>query len=142
MININKRIKNISRLLKNNKFMTKIQLYFSYESIPDWYDPYENVTETLILNPKTVKGYVSEIQITSLIWKEYGLQEMGAVQVLCDKQYKNYFMDCTKAEIDGQEFTVYKDTEGNRQNITENKAGFITVILSKKGTEKDTNGGM
>ena len=138
---INRRIKAVTKLFKNNDFSTKMQLYFSYESIPEWYDEYENETESTLLNPKTVKGYVSEIQMTSLIWKQYGLQETGAVQVLCDSQYKKYFMNCTKVEIDTQEYTVYKDTEGNRQNITENKAGFITVVLSKKGTEKD-NGGM
>ena len=138
---LDKRFKNLTKVLKNKKFMTKIQVYFSYEFVPDYYDPYENNTETLNLNAKTIKGYVSKMQQTSLIWKEYGLQETGAVQVLCDKQYKNYFMNCVKAEIDGQEYTVYRDTEGNRQTITENKAGFITVVLSKKGTEK-SDGGM
>jgi len=122
----------IRQILKHKDFTTKISIYFSSNTAGDDFDPYEaNYTKTQ-LNPKTIKGYVRDISPESLVWRSYGIAETGAKEVLCEKRYKNYFLNAARIEIDGDEFTVYISATGNRVVLTEIPFETIKVVLSKK----------
>ena len=82
-----RRIKYIENyLLKNSEFVKKIYIYMSTKTAGDDYDPYENNFTYTNLNPKIVKGYVSQLSPQSLVWKSYVLKEQGAIEVVCDKK--------------------------------------------------------
>ncbi len=131
-MNLNHKNVFIKQLLKSKDYSTKITIYFSYNVAGSDYDDYEkNYTKTN-LNPKTIKGYVSQISSEALVWKSYGLAETGAVEVICEKKYKNYFLKASRIVIDGDDYSVYISATGNKAVVTDRKFNLIRVVLSKK----------
>ena len=130
MFNINKRIPYINRLIKRNA--TKISIFFSTESFGADYDPDNNNVTRTNLNPLTIKGYVTEISAEALVWKQYGLKSVGAVEILCEKKYRGWFENCNKIEIDDNEYEVMKEGVGNRAQIQARPYQLIRVILQKR----------
>ena len=63
----------------------------STKTAGDDFDPFEKNYTYSTLNPKVITGYVRDIQPEALVWKEYGLSQVGAKEVLCDKKYRNWF---------------------------------------------------
>jgi len=127
----NKKIPFISRLFKHTDFCTKIKIYFSQKTAGDYYDPYEENFTYTNLNPLTIKGYVSEITSEALVYKQYGLQNMGAKEILCDVKYKSYFEKCNKLEIDGDNYTVFKEGTGNKTIISNRAKKMIRVVVTR-----------
>ena len=103
----------------------------STKSIGTDYDPYSKNYTYTNLNPKFIKGYVREISAEKLVWKSYGLSEMGAKEILCRKQYSSWFKNCNKVKIDGDTFQVMKEAQGNRAIIEERPFDMIRVVLRK-----------
>ena len=119
-------------VLKDPEFSKKIKLFFTKsETVGDDYDPYEGKKTRTNLNPITIKGYVAQFTPTSLVWNDYGLTEQGSVQVLCDKKYKSLFEMANKVEIEGKDYSVFKDGQGGRSLITVKPYNLITVILKR-----------
>ena len=131
-LNRNKTIPFVKSLFKNNKFNTKIKLYFSRKTFGDFYDDYEDNATYLKLNPVTIKGYVHDITATSLIFKRYGLESMGAKEVIADSKYKSWFEDCEKIEIDGDEYQVFKEAAGQNMIIHERAFKIIRIVLQRR----------
>ncbi len=130
MININRRLPFIRKLLRETG--TKVKVYMSYKTVGDDYDPFEKNYTYNNNNPRTLKGYVTEISPEGLVWKSYGLQEMGAKEVVCDEKYRYWFINANKIEIDGDEFEVFKEGTGNRALIQSRPYRLIRVVLQKK----------
>lgn len=130
----NKKIPFVSHIFKHSDFCTKIKLYFSQKTFGEYYDPYEDNYTYTNLNPLTIKGYVSEISSEALVYRHYGLREQGAVEVLTDSKYKNYFVNCNKIVIDNQDYEVFKEGTGNNSLISNRTKKIIRVILTRKGT--------
>lgn len=124
------RIRGIEKILNEHK--TRIFVYLGGKSYQDGYDPLRDNAEVVNQNPITVKGYVREITAESLVWRQMGMQEMGAVEVICDKKYTNHFRIANKIEIDGDEYSVYKEGIGNRMTIQNRPFKMIRVVLNKK----------
>ena len=132
MYNINKSLSSIRSILQERNFTTKVKLFFSITSYGDDYDPFEdNVTYTS-LNPLTIRAYVRDISPEALVWKSYGMKEVGAKELLCDSKYTSYFLNANEIEIDGDKFEVYREAEGNRNIIQKRHFNLIRVILQKK----------
>lgn len=126
-----KRIKEIQQLLKNSEFRTKILVYFSTKTAGEDFDPLEqNYTETN-LNPKVIYGYVRDVSPEALVWKQYGLSQMGAKEVICDKGYRNWFEKANKITINNNDYSVFKEGTGQRVIIMERPANLIRVILQR-----------
>ena len=104
----------------------------SKKSAGDDYDSYEKNYIYSNLNPITINGYVSEISAEALVWKQYGLKEIGAKEVICEERYINYFRLANKIEIDGDEYEVFKDGVGGRVMIQKRPYHTYRVILQKK----------
>ena len=132
MKSIFKRNKTVSKLLKDNNFTTKINLYFSYNSVGEDYDEYEkNYTKTL-LNKETIKAYVTDLTPEALVWKQYGTSEQGAKEVLVDSKYINWFKTASKIEIEDDEYSVYNQALGNKAIITNRRLNYSRIVLFKK----------
>ncbi|MCK9626551.1 MAG: hypothetical protein M0R23_08870 [Bacteroidales bacterium] len=127
-----KKITYISRLLKNANLTTKILIYFSSKTAGDDFDPYEQNYTYTNLNPIAIKGYVSSISPEALVWKSYGLKEIGAKEILCDEKYEKWFRNANKVEIDGDVYEVFRESTGNRVIIQKRPHKLIRVVLAKK----------
>ena len=127
-----KRLPEITKALNDKNFSTKIKVYMSTKVMGAGFNPYEQNFTFSNLNPITLKGYVKEISPSSLIYRQMGQKETGAVSVTCDVKYTEYFRLSNKVEISGDEFEVYKDATGNKSSIQVMPYKMIRVILSKK----------
>ena len=130
-MNKNKRIPEITRILNHSDFCTKITIYFSRKTAGDYYDGYEQNYTYTNLNPITIKGYVSELSGEQLVYKMYGLQNMGAKEIICDVKYKNMFINCNKLTIDGDNYTVFKEGTGGKTMISNRTKKLIRVVVTR-----------
>lgn len=131
MLNIFKKNKQISDLLKNSNLATKIEIYFSTKAVGDYYDSYEKNYTYTNLNPITIKGYVKELKPEALVWKQYGLSEVGAKEILCEDKYEEYFRLANKIKIDTDTYQTYRENVGNRCLITKLPCKLMKVVVSK-----------
>lgn len=131
-MNINKKNLEINRMLKSKEFSTKIYLYFSTKSVGEDYDSEEKNYTFTNLNPHVVKGYVREVKAEALVWKQYGLSETGAKEVICEYKFAEWFRLANKIEIDGDSYEVYKENIGNRCLIEKRPFSLCRIILRKK----------
>jgi len=131
MLNLKKTNQEIRNLLQNSNVATKITLYFSVQTVGADYDPYEKTYTYSNLNPITIRGYVRDVKPEALVWKQYGLSEVGAKEIICDSSYAKQFRLCNKIEIDGDSFQVYKENVGNRLLIEKRPLKLIKVIVKK-----------
>ena len=131
MINLNCKNTLILDLLSHSYYSTKIEIYMSTKTIGDDYDPYEKKYTEVNLNPHFIKGYVREIKSEALVWKSYGLSEIGAKEILCNEKYGEWFRNCSKIKIGTDSYAVYKEAQGNRVLIEQRPYGMIKVIVRK-----------
>ena len=129
-MNIFNRNNYINNLIKINS--TKVLIFFATSVAGDDYDPYEKNYTMQNLNPLTIKGYVREISPEALVWKQYGLSEMGAKEILCDEKYKSWFEKCNKVTISGDSYEVFRESGGNRAIIQKRPFKTIRVVLQRK----------
>lgn len=121
----------ITKLLKNRHYTTKVYIYFSTKTAGDDYDPYEKNYTYTNLNPRVIKAYVRDVSPEALVYKQYGLSEMGAKEILCESKYKNWFEKANKIEIDGDKYTPFLKAAGNRAIIVGRPFGMIKIVLAK-----------
>jgi len=127
-----KRLPILSDLLtKRDELLTKVYFYFATKYAGEDYDPMEKNWSYTNLNPRAIKMYVREISSESLVWRQMGMQETGAVEILCEDKYKNWFMVANKIVINSDEYEVYKEGTG-RVMIQQRPYKIIRVILRKK----------
>ncbi len=131
MLNIHKKSKLISDLLNHSYISTKIDVYFATKSTDDSYDPEEKNYVYTNLNPHTIRGYVRYLDPTKLIYKNYGLSEQGAVEILIDGKYEDWMRNCNRIVIDGKDYCVYREATGKRALITERPFNLLKVVLRK-----------
>ena len=131
MLNIHKRNRFISDLLQHSYVATKISISFATKTAGEDFDSYEKNYTYSNLNPQTVKGYVREVDPTKLVYKQYGLSEQGAVEVLIDDKYEDWFRNCNKIEINGYNYHVFRESVGNRALITLRPFKLMRIVLKK-----------
>jgi len=127
-----KKITCINRLLKSMDFSTKILIYFSTKSYGEDYDPYEGNFTYTNLNPLSIKAYVTEISAEALVWKQYGLKETGAKEIICESKYAQWFRIANKIEIENDEYEVFREAIGNRAIIQKRPYNLVRIVLNKK----------
>lgn len=132
MRNPKKIIKNeLEYVLQKTGLSTKIKFYFSSKTAGDDFDPYEKNYIDTKLNPIAIKAYVREITPEALVWKQYGLANIGAKEIICDKKYIPYFKNAARIEIDGDLYQVYKEGTGNNAVISKRPFDQIRVVVSR-----------
>jgi len=131
MINLKKSSPCLTKLFNNSKVNTSVYIYPSKKTAGDDYDPYEQNYTYTNLRPIVIKGYVSDIKPEALVWKQYGLKEIGAKQILCDSKYAELFRIGNKIVINGDDYVPYKEGLGNKALITSYPYNVIKVVLFK-----------
>lgn len=129
-----KKIEAIHDLLRNSELTKKIDVYFATRSEGDSFDPLTGNYEYDInnLNPITIRAIVTQVSPTQLVYKQYGLSEQGAVEILTEGKYKDLFEQANKIVIDDIEYEVFKKATGGRSVITERANSIIRVVLTRK----------
>jgi len=122
----------IRKLLADKDFATKVLIFFSTRTTEEGYDGYEENYTYTNLNPLAIYGYVTDISPEALVWKQYGLQEIGAKEILCEAKYKTWFTQASKITIAGDIYEVYREAAGNRVIIQNRPFQTIRVLLQKK----------
>jgi hypothetical protein len=131
MINTKKIQKYILKTIEDSGLNAKIQIFFSQRTVGTDFDPYEKNYTYTNQNPLTIKGYITDVSPEALVWKQYGLTEVGMKEITCNSKYAQWFRICNKIEINGDTYQVYKENVGNRLLITELPLKLIRVIVSK-----------
>jgi hypothetical protein len=128
-----RRLPSVTNLLvKRSDLLSKVSFYFATKTVGDDFDPIEKNYTYVNQNPQTVKMYVREIEAESLIWKQMGTKEAGAVELLCEERYKNWFMVANKIMVNDDEYEVYKEATGGRAIMQRRPFKMLRVILRKK----------
>lgn len=128
-----KKLPNVINIIKSTEFSTKIYIYMSTKTAGEDFDSYEGNYTFSNLNPYTIRGYVREVSPEALVYKQYGLHQMGAVEVICEAKYKNYFVLSNKIIIDSIEYQVFKEGTGNKALIQSRPYNLLRVILNRNG---------
>ena len=126
-----KKLRVAQDILKNNEVSSKIYMYFASKAAGDDYDPYEQHKVETNLNPIVIKGYVREINPEALVWKQYGLANIGAKEVVCDAKYDSYFRSCKKIKIDNIEYQVFKEGAGNKAILQQRPFQTMRAVISR-----------
>ena len=127
-----KNIPFVDDLFRNIEHSAKIYLYFSSTSYGTDYDPYEDNKTKTNLNPKVIRGIVNQVSPEALVYKQYGLEKMGAVSVLTKRKYKTWFEECRRIVIDNADYEVFREGVGTKAIISDRPAQLIRVILTRK----------
>ena len=124
---------NLNNIIEKGGIGKKVLIHFSSATAGDDYDGYEQRKTFTNLNPISIKAYVNNISPEALIYKQYGLHNLGAVQILCSSRYENYFRICNKITIDGNEYQVFKEGTGQKALISPRPYDQIRIILTRNG---------
>ena len=126
-----KKLKIAHDIFKDNSISSKIYIYLAYQTAGDDYDPYEKRMVKANLNPIVIKGYVRDINPEALVWKQYGLANIGAKEILCDTKYDSYFRKCEKIVIDNEKYQVFHEGTGNKAIIQKRPFQMMRVVVSR-----------
>lgn len=133
MLKINKRNIDITSLLKEKYQQTSIEFYFGTKVKQNGSDDYEMVYDTSLLNSRILKeAFTREIEAEKLVWKQYGLKELGAIEVLCDGRYESWFRNSDKTVINNREYEIFKSAASDRVLIQKRPFNMIRIIMRLK----------
>ena len=127
-----KKLKLANNIFKDTQFSTKVYLTFSSKIAGDAFDPYEKNYTKVNLNPTVIRAYVREINPEALVWKQYGLQNIGAMEILTEAKYEPYFEKCSKITIDGHNYEVFKEGTGGRSIMSKRPFQTLRVVVTRK----------
>ena len=97
------------------------------------YDPYRNTGYTKTnQSPEPVKAYVRQIAGNSLIIREIGLSQTGAIEIVIKSSDANLFRMSEKIVYNDVEYTPFNIALGNKIQITKTQFNFSRVILFRR----------
>ena len=118
---------------------TKITIYFAIKTDEEGYDPYENNLTRINLNPKTIRGYIHAVTPQQLIYKQYGLSNIGAVEIISDDKYMNWFKTANRIVINDIDYKclVVGNAAGSDSNpkgslVTQRAFKMAKIVLVRK----------
>jgi len=120
------------RLLTDPEFSTKVYLYFATLVAGEDFDPYESNYQHQVLNPITIKAYVSQVAPNTLVFKEIGLHETGAVQVITEEKHRGWFENASKIVIEDNEYQVFRFGTGSRSFVQSRPMKLVKIYLTRK----------
>ena len=100
------------------------------------YDPDYNTANTVTLkNPFPIKAMVRHLTAESLVMREIGLKENGAIEIAVDRSRTNFFRIAQKIEYNFREYSLYNDALGNRVQISVGPLNLDKIVLFLKGNK-------
>ena len=134
MLNKNLRIRDFETLMLKDYTATKITIYFATKKAADGYDPFEGNLTTSNLNPKTIRGYIHATTAEQNLYKGYGVDNNGVLEILVDSKYYNWFKIANKIVIDSVDYQVFNSNAGNDSkspSITKRAFKMIKIVLMR-----------
>ena len=96
------------------------------------YDPYREEGGVVVQkSPLSVKGIVRQISGDSLIRREIGIQEVGAVEVIIKERDISVIKNAEKIVYNKDEYSLYHKALGSRMQIFKRPFGFYKIIMFK-----------
>ena len=132
MFNKNLRIREFENLMLKDYTATKIQLYFAVEIAEDGYDPFETNLTPSNLNPKTIRGYLHNVTPEQLVYKQYGLSNIGAMEIVVDEKYYNWFKIANKIKIEDIDYRVLRkgNADGSKGDVIAKRVfKMVRIVL-------------
>jgi len=94
------------------------------------YDPYRNTGYTTTnQSPEPVKAYVRHIRANSLVARELGLSQSGAIEIVINTSDENIFRICQRVVYNDVEYSPFNKALGDRVQISKSDFDFSRVIL-------------
>jgi len=125
MINKFRHVREFEHLMLKDYTAEKVTLYFAVETAEEGYDDFEGNTVPSNLNPKTIRGYIHNITPEQLIYKQYGIANAGAIEIVVDEKYYNWFKIANKITVAGIDYLVMR--EGNAAGTPSNPKGTVVA---------------
>ena len=121
--------RNVHKKLKDTVFKEyseTVWVYFKGSNTKGLnYDSYRNTGYTKTnQSPEPVKAYVRQIQGNSLIAREIGLVQSGAIEIVVATSDKSLFEICEKVIYNEIEYTPFNQALGNRVQIFQSPFNF------------------
>jgi len=127
-----RKLHEVRELITDSEFTTKVYMYFSTKTAGDDFDPYEANYTFSELNPKVIKGYVRDVSPEALIFKQYGLHNIGAIEIITESKYENWFENCERVVVNSVDYQVFRQAPGSRALIQKRPYNLLRVILQRK----------
>jgi len=127
-----KNIPSLHELIKDKEYTTNVQLSFATQTAGPDFDPETNNYTLTNLNPITIRAIIRQISPSSLVWKQYGLNQIGAVEIITDSKYKDWFEKANRIAIHNQDYTLFREATGGRAVILDLANNLIKVTLNKR----------
>lgn len=128
-----KKLFDFNKILKDVGLDTKIFIYLALKTAADDFDSYEANYTLSNLPPITIHGHVRSITPEALVWKQYGLHQNGAVEVITQSKHRTLFENANKITINNIEYQVFKEGTGNRSIMQDRPLDMLRVILTRAG---------
>lgn len=128
--NITKKI--MQDLFRKHSEKVKVYLRSNY-SKGNNYDPFRKtglVKERQ--NPLFVKAIINSVSDNSLILRELGLTEAGAIALTIRDSDVNLLKNAEEVKARGNTYYIYNDAVGNRMQINQMRFGYSAVIVFRK----------
>lgn len=130
--------RNIDNIIDVNLFKEYAETVWVYlkssNSKGSNYDAYRNTGYTKTSqSPEPVKAHVRQILGNSLIAREIGLVESGAIEIVVSSSDVNLFKFCDKVVYNDEEYSIYNQALGNKVQIFKSEFNFSRVILFRQG---------
>ena len=98
------------------------------------YDPYRNTGFTVTnQSPEPVKAYIRQIQGNSLIARDIGLTQSGAIEIVIEAKDENIFRICEKVKYNDVLYSPFNQALGNKVQIFKSEFNFSRVVLFRQG---------
>ncbi len=125
--NINKKIRDKNLQLFDDTLWVYLR---SSKSKGSNYDPYRNTGYTQTnQSPIPIKANIRQIAGNSLIAREIGLVQSGAIEIIVKDSDINFFKYCEKIKYDSNEYTPFNKALGNKIQIFKTDFNLARIIL-------------
>lgn len=103
------------------------------------FDPYRNTGYVKAFQNALPVKYISKaVGANSLILREIGLTEAGALQLIVQESDVCLFKASRKVEIDGEIYYAFSEAVGNRFQVFKSQfSGYSRIILFRNDNKRD-----
>lgn len=121
-------------LFRKRQGTVKVKVFMkSSKSIGTNYDPFRNTNYTKTKqNPIFIQALVRDVSPEKLIYKEMGVSETGAKELVIHSRDVNAIKISERIEIDGENYYIYNDRVGNKLQIFKRSFDYYRVIIFRR----------
>lgn len=127
---INKEV--FDKIYKDHSISIKVHLRGSKTKSAN-HDPFRNIGYTITKqNPLWVKALKRDLTSNSLIIREMGLTQSGAIEIIVQNKDVSLIKASTRVVVNEIDYYPYNDAVGNKFQLTERPFGYSKIVLFRK----------